>query len=297
MEGCQFSKKRPTPLLIAIDTDKSINQLFYHQLIPHTIIIDPQGYIKAITSPEEITEEIIYLAKSGAILTVKTKAEFDSKTENITGMSVSAIEDKSFFKIAISPFKEGIQSQINKKSDHEYEFINCTIPLMYQILLQTSRPNPSDKTCLEVSEQTKYLLDEKQQYSMTLRVPEQMKHRLGEIGMKQLEDIFALKTRNENRIRKVYALKNDSETTPTSTNGFGMDMPLKDFLKLLWDTKVVDMPITNESEMSDISIIWINDFPKEVSKVQESIQKLGFKLEPKTIETACLVLHDIKSNN
>lgn len=281
---------------IAIDASKFINQLFYHQLMPHTIIIDPQGYIKAITSPEEVTEEVIYLAKSGAILAVKTKAEFATKTENATVMTVVQAEDKSFYKVAVSAQKEGVQSQINKKSDFEYEFINCTVPLMYQVLYQTTRPNPNDRACLEVSEQTKYLLEEKQQYCLTIKVPEAMKHRLGEIGMKNLEDIFGLKAKNENRTRKVYALSTNKEAAIT-TNNVGMDMPLKDFLKLLWDTKVVDMPVVNESETADTSIVWVADFPKEVSKVQESIQKLGFKLTPKTTETACLVLHEDKSNN
>lgn len=90
------------PVQIAIDTDKSINWLFYHQLMPHTIIIDPQGYIKAITSPEKVTEEVISLAKSGAILVVKTKAEFATKTENTTAMTVVQAEDKSFYKVAVS---------------------------------------------------------------------------------------------------------------------------------------------------------------------------------------------------
>ncbi|MDZ7934706.1 MAG: TlpA disulfide reductase family protein [Emticicia sp.] len=291
-----FLKKRPVSMPIAIDTDKSINQLFYHQLMPHTVIIDPQGYIKAITSPEEVTEEVIYLAKSGAILAVKTKAEFATKAENATAMTAVQTEDKSFYKVAVSAQKEGVQSQINKKSDFEYEFINCTVPLIYQVLYQTTRPNPNDRACLEVSEQTKYLLEEKQQYCLTIKVPEAMKHRLGEIGMKNLEDIFGLKAKNENRTRKVYALSTNKDITITANN-VGMDMPLKDFLKLLWDSKVVDMPIVNESEAADASIVWVADFPKEVSKVQETIQKLGFKLTPKTTETACLVLHEDKSNN
>ncbi len=291
-----FLKKRPTFLPIAIDTDKSINQLFYHQLMPHTVIIDPQGYIKAITSPEEVTEEVIYLAKSGAILTVKTKAEFATKSENATAMNATQADDKSFYKVAVSAFKEGVQSQINKKSDFEYEFINCTVPLMYQVLYQTTRPNPNDRACLEVSEQTRYLLEEKQQYSMTLKIPEAMKHRLGEIGMKHLEEIFGVKAKNENRTRKVYALTTNKDTAVVATNA-GMDMPLKDFLKLLWDTRVVDMPVINESGLNEASILRIAEFPKEVTKVQEIIQKMGFKLEPKTTETACLVLHDDKSNN
>jgi hypothetical protein len=76
-----------------------------------------------------------------------------------------------------------------------------------------------------------------------------------------------------------------------------MEMPLKDFLKLLWDTKVMDMPIINESEAADTSIVWVADFPKEVSRVKKSIQKLGFRLALKTTETACLAVYEDKSNN
>lgn len=291
-----FLKKRPTSMPIAIDANKSINRLFYHQLIPHTIIIDPQGYIKAITSPEEVTEEVIYLAKSGAILAVKTKAEFATKAEKTTVINTFQPQEQTLYKVEVSAQKEGVQSQINKKSDVEYEFINCTVPLMYQVLYQTSRPSPNDWVCLEVSEQMKYLLGEKQQYCLTIKVPEAMKHRLGEIAIKNLEDVFGLKAKNENRIRKVYALSTNKDIVVEASK-IGMDMPLKDFLKLLWDTKVVDMPIVNESETTDISIVWVADFPKEVSKVQESIQKLGFRLAPKTTETACLILYEDKSNN
>jgi hypothetical protein len=32
------------------------------------------------------------------------------------------------------------------------------------------------------------------------------------------------------------------------------------------------IPIINESEAADTSIVWLADFPKEVPKLQESIQ-------------------------
>jgi hypothetical protein len=56
------------------------------------------------------------------------------------------------------------------------------------------------------------------------------------------------------------------------------------------------IPIINESEAADISIVWLADFPKEVSKLQGSIQKLAYNLVPITIEMACLVLCEDKSN-
>jgi hypothetical protein len=51
-----------------------------------------------------------------------------------------------------------------------------------------------------------------------------------------------------------------------------LNLSLKDFLKLLYDTKLMHIPIINESEAADTSIVWLADFPKEVPKLQESIQ-------------------------
>lgn len=285
-----FLKKRPTNLSIGIDTDKSLNRLFYHQFMPHTIIIDPQGYMKAITSPDQITEEVIYLAKSGAALSVKTKAEFAPKDETANALTPVMTEDKSLYKVIVSPAVEGIQSQINKKSDFEYEFVNCTVPLMYQVLYQTTKTNPDERACLEVTENTKFLLQENQQYCMKLKVPEPTKHRIGEIGMRHLEEIFAVKAINETRTRKVYALIINKDGTKHE-DSTGTTLPLKDFLKLLWDTRMVEMPIVNESGLDDNTMIRVAEIPREATKVQESLEKIGFKLEPKTTETACLILH------
>lgn len=291
-----FLNKRPTTSLVALDHDKKLNSLFYHQFMPHTILIDPNGVLKAITSPDEITEEVIYLAKSGAEIVLKTKAEFATQEQ---ALSPVVVDDKSFYKVAISPSKEGTQSQINKKSETEYDFVNCTVPMMYQILYQTSQTSPNEKACLEVTEQTKYLLQENHQYCFSLKVPDQMKNRLGEIGMRHLEEVFAVKPQFEARTRKVYALvinEKDKLITDSTTNG---NITIKDFLKLLWDTRLVDMPIVNESGIPDETVVNVQ-MPKQVNEVSESLTKLGFHLEPKTKETGCLVLYetekDVKKN-
>jgi thiol-disulfide isomerase/thioredoxin len=98
--------KRPTSLLVALDDDKTLNRLFYHQFMPHTVIIGPDGFVKAITSPDQITKELIYVAKSGADLTVKTKAEFANINVNDTALVPYSLEDNSFYKVIISPQAE-----------------------------------------------------------------------------------------------------------------------------------------------------------------------------------------------
>jgi thiol-disulfide isomerase/thioredoxin len=289
-----FLNKRPTSLLVALDNDKTLNRLFYHQFMPHTVIIGPNGFVKAITSPDQITRELIYMAKSGADLTVKTKAEFASSNVNDTALAPYSLEDNSFYKVIISPQAEGIQSQVNKKAPNEYEFINCTVPMMYQTLYQTTLKVADERPCLEVTQQTKYLLQENYQYCMKLKVPQKQEGNIGLVGMKHLEEVFSIKPQNEVRIRDVYSLvisESDSLYTNVPSTSSGGNMSIKQFISLLWDTRLVDKPIVNDSGLPDDTIMNI-EIPTQVYQVDERLASIGMRLEPKVKETGCLILHE-----
>jgi thiol-disulfide isomerase/thioredoxin len=286
-----FLNQRPTSLQVALDENHELNKLFYHQFMPHTVIIGTDGIVKAITSPDQITEEVIYMVKSGAEIVVKTKAEFVSKDENATALVPVSLEDNSLYKVIISPAVEGIQAQVNKKASNEYEFVNCSVPMMYQALYQTTLPNPEERPCLEVTQQTKYLLQENHQYCLKLKVPEKMQDRIGTIGMQHLEELFAIKPQNEMRTRNVYALVlNATEADSTDTTETGK-ITIKEFIKLLWETRLVDKPVVNESGLPDDAVLDI-DLPTQVHEVSDRLAHLGLKLEPKSKEMSCLILHD-----
>ncbi|MDP5120113.1 MAG: TlpA family protein disulfide reductase [Spirosomaceae bacterium] len=289
-----FLNNRPASLLVALDDDKTLNRLFYHQFMPHTVVIGPDGFVKAITSPDQITKELIYLAINGVDLMVKTKAEFATNDFNDAALvQYSSTEDNSIYKVVISPQVDGIQSQINKKAPNEYEFTNCTVPMMYQALYQTTLKEADGRACLEVTQQTKYLLEENYQYCLKLKVPEKQESNIGLIGMRHLEEVFSIRPQNEMRSRNVYSLMisepgslvADSLTTAPEGN-----MSLKDFISLLWETRLVDKPIINDSGLPDDTIMSI-EIPTQVYEVGERLASIGMRLEPKIKETSCLVLH------
>ncbi len=289
-----FLNTRPTSLLIALDDDKTLNRLFYHQFMPHTVIIGPDGFVKAITSPDQITKELIYMAKSGAELTVKTKAEFASSDVNDTALVQYSLEDNSFYKVIISPQVEGVQSQVNKKAANEYEFVNCTVPMMYQALYQTTLKDTDERPCLEVTQQTRYLLQENHQYCLKLKVPEKQERAIGLIGMRHLEEVFSIKPQNEMRSRNVYSLvisEPDSLSADSLAASPEGKMSLKDFISLLWETRLVDKPIINDSGLPDDTVVSI-EIPTQVYEVDRRLASIGMRLEAKTKETSCLILHE-----
>ncbi|WP_184543829.1 redoxin family protein [Mucilaginibacter sp. FT3.2] len=54
-----YLDKRPSNLWFAVDTTLLIDQAFPHRVIPHTILISPDGRLIAATNPEAITDKII----------------------------------------------------------------------------------------------------------------------------------------------------------------------------------------------------------------------------------------------
>lgn len=54
-----YIKAKPTNFWFAVDTGKTIADVFPHQLIPHSILIGTDGKLIAATNPEAITEKVI----------------------------------------------------------------------------------------------------------------------------------------------------------------------------------------------------------------------------------------------
>ncbi len=55
----QFLKNRPSSLWFASDTARSLPKLFPHQILPHTVLISPDGTLLGQTSPERVTDGLI----------------------------------------------------------------------------------------------------------------------------------------------------------------------------------------------------------------------------------------------
>ncbi len=55
----QFLAKRPSNLWVAIDSSRSLTNIFPHHVIPHTILIGPDGRFIAQTRPGAVTDALI----------------------------------------------------------------------------------------------------------------------------------------------------------------------------------------------------------------------------------------------
>jgi len=72
----EFISKNDFPFDFIYDSEKSLSKLFPHSGIPHTILIDNKGQIKAETYPGFVTEEVLNKLDGSNQINVPTKKNF-----------------------------------------------------------------------------------------------------------------------------------------------------------------------------------------------------------------------------
>lgn len=71
----RFIKNKPSKLLFVSDPDHKLQQYFPYNSIPHSVIIDTEGKIAAITSPTEINEQVVQTLLAGDKINLKQKVD------------------------------------------------------------------------------------------------------------------------------------------------------------------------------------------------------------------------------
>lgn len=71
----QFLTKRPSNLWFAIDTARTLTSLFPHHIIPHSVLIGPDGRLLAQTEPDRITDGLIDSLWQKLPVTIAPKAD------------------------------------------------------------------------------------------------------------------------------------------------------------------------------------------------------------------------------
>lgn len=131
----KFISKRPYKLNFSLDTQSELRSLFPFRIIPHAVLIDPQGKVLAITDPKNITEEVIANYLKGEKIHLPTKldrVDFDLINDDLFELSLDINESFS----VLGEF-EGLPSFQKITTDGYYKdrrvtFINQSIRGMYQ---------------------------------------------------------------------------------------------------------------------------------------------------------------------
>ena len=101
----RFLKHKPARMWVGLDGDNSVFGAFQPITIPHTIVINRSGKIAAITSPKEVTEQVIedLLAEKAIALPLKASGYAKDETEEAFEQMQMKLDSRTLFKAVFRP--------------------------------------------------------------------------------------------------------------------------------------------------------------------------------------------------
>lgn len=299
----QFLKKKNILLPIAIDTNRTLAAAFPHRMIPHTVVIDQNGIIKAVTTPEEINDDILKQIISGQQINLPEKVD-DINFDPSKPLSANTT---SIYQITITPYQDGFPSMSNTTGGngvYKNRRIFCTNlspQTLYEVAYQYP---PSTRTIVEVKDKKKFEWNAQNAICFDLIVPEEIGKKRFQIMQQQLGYVYNYKAVIEKRQMKCKTLKLINRKLIVSkisvggekaVNSGGSGLTMKsaemnsicEFLEGELNMPVIDN--TGLKDTYDLDLKWYNENPGNIYK---ELKNLGLQLANETRSINVLVIYD-----
>jgi uncharacterized protein (TIGR03435 family) len=137
----KFLAKRPftVPLASAPDAKQDLNRLFPHQLISHTVVVDKNRRVVAITSPEQLTEAALLDVAAGRPVHLKLKQD----VLNTDPMSYFPADTATRYAVSVRPFIQGLPGMMRPErkgtlARRRLTAINVDPTTLFQLAYETT---------------------------------------------------------------------------------------------------------------------------------------------------------------
>lgn len=202
-----FLHNRPSTLLISSDTGRSLQGLFPHRTIPHTVLIGPDGRVNAITDAGHITASVIQLVLKGHAVNLPLKKDN------------TAFSFESYFKadttveraFTMLPPVEGVgtMSKVYPQgffAGRRMTIVNMPMEGLYRLAYQKTY-----SLVVNEYDTVKHSYENLKKYCVDCWVSIDQKEKLSDFFRDQLKEQFAdVEAVLEKRKRKVLVIKADS---------------------------------------------------------------------------------------
>lgn len=283
-----FLKVNPISGWIGLDRDGSLLKAYGFKTIPQTVVIDRNGRIAALTSPQLLNAALIKTLLEGEpIAQDKVIAESaGTKKASPEKKKVETQAQQPLFELSIRPAAPSNSMSFSSRSFkargmtlHKLVSIAYDVP---PVRLISSTPL-ADKT-----------------YAVSANLPKSNRKALKSLLSQSLEVTFGLKTYQETRETEVYVLKTSDETTkllrPSKHNS---EMPvmsddgqvssqgtsIETFCAVL--ENIIGKVLLNETDLKglyEVALYWKPDDPKSVVTAIKDQLGLKIKTEIRPIE-------------
>jgi len=295
----KFLRARPSNVWFASDTADIISGMFPHRLIPHTVLISPEGNLVANISPESLTEETIekLLRNEPVTLTEKTDNTLTYEQLLETNFYADDTVSKRFIIQPSIPGAPGFSTNhLNSKtfSGRRITAVNCDIANLYRLAYGNF---PYNRTVdnIPARESKSYCID---------IIAEDKAQLLPQLK-NELAAVFDITAVIRNETKDVYALRVADpiklKTIPLSTSGQRtyyarhgevdqQGMTLSDLADYLESYGVTGIPVVDETKITNRYDIRFSFQPEDPTSLNHVLADRGLVLEKTKRQIAILYL-------
>jgi uncharacterized protein (TIGR03435 family) len=298
----QFIVNKPSNLWFALDTADKFREYFPYHTIPHSVLIDGNGRVVAITEPSNITAKVIADVIAGKAINLSVKSDNMTEDPIKTYFNADAsVQNRVLFQ----PEIKGLSSMSKTyKTDSAFKnrrlsMINLPLETIYRIAY-------NDMPYGRVIDLTpkENIKENKAMYCVDVIVAKGHEDELYPTLIKELQARFDLKAAIEKRSKEVYILKiadtakikqlkppTEQEETFGGGGGVfnGQDVKLGMVANYLEGFGLVQMPVVDETGSTARYDISFDYMPEKKGSLMEAITSLGLKLEKGQREIDMLV--------
>ncbi len=300
----RFAKNRPFSFTYAHSSDGKFQEAFPHRVIPHSVIIDKNGKVVAITNPKNIDRSIIQsvIDQEPIDLPIKSdQLEFDYTMDyfNRDSSEIEAFD--------IQPYNPDIPGFTKFHNEgRRITMHNTTITGMYREAFDMSYY----RLLLLIDEAKVDWENTANRYNLDILVAPEDTERLREIFKNKLLSTLEIKGRIEQREMDVAVLSlNDSiplrleaaETEQRELKARGdqyksNSSTLSDFADYLEKHGIVGMPVEDETALSNKFKFDFSFDPENSESFHNAIKKMGLKIKKRKREVDVLVIYEEKGD-
>ncbi|MET4083965.1 uncharacterized protein (TIGR03435 family) [Pedobacter sp. UYP30] len=294
-----FVDNQSSDLWFGSDSLDFYRKAFPYSIIPHSVLIDITGKVVAITTPENITAQII-----ADVLAEKT-IDLPLKEDNMdkdSWMSYFKVPDTVKELFIIQPELKGLPVMTKQyKNDPIYKnrrisFLNASLALAYRIAYgDVPYGRTKDSTSLEKrAEMAKqYCIDlivpkgqeDKLMHTLQIHLKEKMDVQ-ADIE-KQLKPVYVLTIADKKKIGSLEKSKSVDENFDGSGENFsGKGIRFKQIAQYLEEFGLLDLPVIDETNDTNRYNISFSFMPEKKGDLKKTLGDLGltFKREQRKID-------------
>lgn len=274
-------------LIMASDTIHS--SIFKYRYIPHAIIIDRKGIVRAITSPDQITKDVLASLITNNEISLEIKDDYDMNPYQEVKLLKSIAE--ADYRINLSSYDQEKGGGYMPLKDSEgtvngIEMWNSTLPRMYQTLFEVS--SPVRIVFMDNLSYGDFPYEEEYQYNLTIEVSEKQVNNWKKLGIDFLDQYFEINAKMDVDSLECFVLKYTGKGLEESlhpTSEFVFRGPVLNTKKIKISRLIsylenfTSLPVADQTYLNgeyDIDLEWQFENP---ASLHNELKSYGFVLE------------------